>query len=119
MARLDVNRTRQSALLAATLCLLGVRSSVVIAASPNSSAGSAAAEAAALSAATGYQPRDLGPPIKISDADRKGHDLMLRVLNATRERESQFNEFYGSANVVDARQQYAAAVNDEQRLQRG
>jgi hypothetical protein len=68
---------------------------------------------------TGYLPRPVGPVIQVSDDDRKGHDLMLRVLQALRERESKYNIYYGTARVDEARQLLQAATTAEDHLKMG
>jgi hypothetical protein len=65
---------------------------------------------------SGYVPRDVGPVIAVSEADHKGHDLMLRVLEATRKREDHSNVYYGSDGIADAQGMIAAAASPADKL---
>jgi hypothetical protein len=63
-----------------------------------------------------YQPRDIDPPIEVSDADRAGHSQMLRELAALRTREARHNAYYGTARVDEAKRLHQMAVSEEDRL---
>jgi hypothetical protein len=75
-----------------------------------------AASADVAEAQSGYRRRDVDPPIKISQADRDGHERMLRELAALRERESRSNAYYGTARLGEAQQLLKMAVAEEDRL---
>jgi hypothetical protein len=103
-------------LRALVLCCMGALGTVV---ALSTFADSSSAVEVTWVASASYRPRSTAAPIRISDADREGHALMLRVLESLRKRESETNEFWGTANVTAARQQYEQAVTDQDCLTTG
>jgi hypothetical protein len=65
---------------------------------------------------SGYQPRALGPPIQVTDADRAGHALMRRVLESLRDQENETNIYYGIGKLKADRLLYANAQTPDLKL---
>src|SRR5262245_22743035 len=89
---------------------------VVVGQSPATNNNSSGLAARLPQANSGYVPREVGPVLAISEADQKGHDLMLRVLESTRKREDHTNAYYGSDGILHAQQAISAAISPADRL---
>jgi hypothetical protein len=116
MMRLKTICALSSALLLAIYIAQSFSPQTALADPPASPAARAEGDALLGPLPSGYLPREVGPVIDLTDADRKGHDLMLRVIKAMRERETVYNQYYGTNGIAMAEAQRAAAQTDQQRL---